>query len=223
LALVIAAHGAVVGFALTRRPVVDQPTPRPPIFADVLIAERPDPTPVPEPTPPQPEQVPDTTPPPDLQRSVPAPRLAVAETAPLEEPVTVAHPEIPAVEPGPIAETAPTATEPARESAAALAGDPDEVRNYIAAVMRQLQRHKTYPRPLKKAKVEGTVLVEFTIDRHGRLVASTVKRGSGHPDLDRAALDMLARADPLPGIPDFMQRNELALAIPVEYSLITDR
>jgi protein TonB len=104
-----------------------------------------------------------------------------------------------------------------------LPGNPDAVRNYINAVMRQLHRHKTYPRELKKAKVEGTVVLEFTIDRDGRLCASSVQRSSGSPELDRAALDMLARADPLPAIPDFMNRDELALAIPVEYSLITDR
>ena len=58
---------------------------------------------------------------------------------------------------------------------------------------------------------------------NGRLLASGVKQTSGHAELDRAAMDMLARANPLPAIPEFMNRDELALAIPVEYSLITDR
>jgi protein TonB len=112
---------------------------------------------------------------------------------------------------------------PERATADSLPGSRDEVRQYIAAVMRQLNKHKTYPRELKKAKTEGTVTLQFTIDRNGRLVASGVKQSSGHPELDRAAMEMLARADPLPAIPEFMNRNELALAIPVEYSLITDR
>jgi protein TonB len=65
--------------------------------------------------------------------------------------------------------------------------------------------------------------VQFRIDRDGHLLTSDVKQSSGHPELDRAAMDMLVRAEPLPAIPDFMNRDELALAIPVEYSLITDR
>jgi protein TonB len=142
--------------------------------------------------------------------------------------VTVAPAEVePAAQsaaPAPDAATAPPATNaPARSSLDSLPGRPDDVRKYIAAVMRQLHRHKKYPRELKKAKIEGTVVVQFTIDHDGHLIASDVKQSSGHTELDRAAMEMLARADPLPAIPDFMSRDELALAIPVEYSLITDR
>jgi len=118
---------------------------------------------------------------------------------------------------------APVNAEPARTTTAALPGRPDDVKRYVAALMRQLNRHKTYPAELKKAKTEGRVVLQFTLDKAGRLVASAVKQSSGHPALDRAALDMLTRASPLPAIPDFMARDELALAIPVEYSLITDR
>jgi protein TonB len=105
----------------------------------------------------------------------------------------------------------------------ALPGSQDEVRQYIAAVMRELNRHKKYPRDLKKAKVEGTVIIRFTIDRSGRLIESSVQQSSGHAGLDQAAMDMLTGAAPLPSIPEFMNRDELALAVPVDYSLITDR
>ncbi|MBP9592708.1 MAG: energy transducer TonB [Steroidobacteraceae bacterium] len=161
----------------------------------------------------------------------PTPVLAVPETAPTPPAADiVASAEAPPEVPGPIAaseviESAQPAppTAPARATADALPGNPDDVRNYLAAVMRQLNRYKTYPRALKKARIEGTVVIQFTIDHDGQLLASAVQQGSGQADLDRAALDMLARANPLPAIPDFMNRDELALAIPVEYSLITDR
>jgi protein TonB len=152
--------------------------------------------------------------------------LAVAESAPVPAPPTVAPPPVeqatPSLEPADVpAEASPGP--PPRSSLDSLSGNPDDMRKYIAAIMRQLNRHKTYARELKKAKIEGTVLIQFTIDREGRLLASGVKQTSGHAELDRAAMDMLARANPLPAIPDFMNRDELALAIPVEYSLITDR
>ena len=48
-----------------------------------------------------------------------------------------------------------------------------------------------------------------------------VKNGSGYPALDRAALDMVERANPVPAIPDALARDRLSLAIPIEFSLIT--
>jgi len=149
--------------------------------------------------------------------------VAVPEPAP----VSVAADTVPIVStdepPAPAAPVEPQVREPANSSPASLPVNDDEFRRYIASIMRQLHRHKTYPRELKKARIEGTVVLQFTIDRDGRLLASNVKQGSGHDELDRSAMEMLTRANPLPAIPDFMNRDELALAIPVEYSLITDR
>ena len=226
LAIVVFGHAAVLGAALYVRPAVDQLPPPPPIMASVILPVADEIAPAeaePEARPPEPTR---TSPPPAPREPNPQPVLAVPESAPVPAPATVTPPP---VEPLPQssetsdvrAETPPVA--PARASLDSLSGNPDDVRKYIAAIMRQLNRHKTYARDLKKAKIEGTVVLKFTIDREGRLLASGVKQTSGHAELDRAAMDMLARANPLPAIPDFMNRDELALAIPVEYSLITDR
>jgi protein TonB len=229
LALVLAAHAAVVAALIQSRATVDKMTASTPIFAEILLPERGEPVDqTPEPPPPDVTPKPPTPPPRPLPRQPdPEPRLAIPEAALAPADSTVATPTVePApesAEPVPNAPPVQTPSEPVRASLDSLPGSPDDVRKYIAAIMRELHRHKTYPRELKKAKVEGTLVVQFTIDRHGHLLASDVKQSSGHPELDRAAMAMLARADPLPAIPDFMNRDELALAIPVEYSLITDR
>lgn len=225
LSLVVTGHVLALAALLHVRPQVDREAPPPPIFAEVLAP--PSEAPV-EPVAPPAAPVEPVTPqqPSPPSRPVPAdpapaPPLAVPETVPAPSSALVAMAPVDLPAPSPTA--AAPGPEPTRAGADALAGNPDEVRRYIAAIMRQLNRHKTYPRELKKAKVEGTVVLEFTIDAAGRLLASAVKQGSGHPELDRAAMEMLARANPLPSIPGFMDRDELALAIPVEYSLITDR
>ncbi len=230
----VAAHALILGWVTGVRLQVERNPPPPPIFARIVVPDTAEPaSPGPEPDPVPPEEVVAETRPPRPVPAVPDPTpvLAVPETAPTPPAADiVASAEAPPEVPGPIAaseviESAQPAppTAPARATADALPGNPDDVRNYLAAVMRQLNRYKTYPRALKKARIEGTVVIQFTIDHDGQLLASAVQQGSGQADLDRAALDMLARANPLPAIPDFMNRDELALAIPVEYSLITDR
>jgi protein TonB len=115
------------------------------------------------------------------------------------------------------------AAAPRQAPSVALGADRDDVQRYLAALMRQLHRYKSYPSALKRDKVEGHVVVQFTLNAGGQIVASRVERSSGHAGLDQAALQMLARANPLPAIPDSMNRTELTLSVPVEYSLITDR
>lgn len=95
--------------------------------------------------------------------------------------------------------------------------------DYLAELFRKLARHKVYPAELKKNRVEGRVVVKFTLAADGRVMNSSIQQSSGHESLDAAALQMLNRASPLPAIPSWMNRSELTLAVPVEYSLLTDR
>ena len=88
--------------------------------------------------------------------------------------------------------------------------------------MAWLNRYKDYPPEVKKRKQQGTVVLAFSINRAGEVLASRIRTSSGYPLLDRAALDMLARAAPLPPMPDSMPRERLHLAVPIEYSLITE-
>ena len=99
------------------------------------------------------------------------------------------------------------------------AGDPS---SYFSALIAWLNQYKDYPAAVKKRKQQGVVVVAFTIDRSGAVLASSVQHSSGYPLLDRAALDMLDRASPLPAMPESMPQQRLNLAVPVEYSLVTE-
>jgi len=67
---------------------------------------------------------------------------------------------------------------------------------YEAQVIAWLERHKRHPGGLA-----GRIIVRFTLDRRGRLLASSVVSGDGEKRLERAALSQLQEAAPFPRPP----------------------
>ncbi|MCC7126510.1 MAG: TonB family protein [Acidobacteria bacterium] len=166
-----------------------------------------------------PKRITPPPPPKPLPRVAPAPPPApvarAAEAEPTLPPVASA--------PGATASSAATAPTATPQRTAGSSGSPQDNRAYLSALLQQLNRFKVYPPALRQAKVEGRVVLTFTIDALGRVTFADVQRTSGHAALDAAAERMLARASPLPAIPSAMGKTSLTLSVPIEYSLLTDR
>lgn len=90
-------------------------------------------------------------------------------------------------------------------------------KNYAATLLTWLEKHKEYPRMARSRRQQGTVIVYFIVDRDGIIITSRIEQTSGYSALDDEALKMLARAQPLPGIPNDIEGNSLALVVPVEF------
>lgn len=96
------------------------------------------------------------------------------------------------------------------------------LRGYYSDLAALIDANKDYPGEVKKEKQEGTVIVNFAINRQGWLLSSAIHKSSGYPLLDKAALATLERSNPFPPIPKSIDRDILKIAVPISYTLITN-
>lgn len=76
-----------------------------------------------------------------------------------------------------------------------------------------LNRFKKYPPGASRKNVE--IVVSFTLDRSGHVVASGILKGSGDAAFDDAALAMMKRSDPVPIPPPRVADEGLTFTLPV--------
>jgi periplasmic protein TonB len=150
----------------------------------------------------------------------PNPEVALESKPPEPEPVqTPQESQPPAPE-----TTAPQATQVAKADVAAapMQGAPSvDTSNAIPSwrneVVAKLERNKRFPHGAERSR--GTAQVFFSIDRQGQVTASRVVKSSGSAALDRAALDMIARAAPFPPPPPALAGPEVRLTVPVRFNM----
>jgi periplasmic protein TonB len=163
---------------------------------------------------PAPETMVEQAPLPDLPQPKPQEEMKV-ERPPDEAPAEVALPvEKP---PEKIQQVSPP---PAPVTAQKVKGAAPKVEaSWQTSLMRQLQRVKRYPASSQSRKEEGIVLLSFSLDRNGHVLAHSIARSSGHADLDNEVLDMIMRAQPLPPFPESMTQTQIDLTVPIRFSL----
>ena len=102
-----------------------------------------------------------------------------------------------------------SAPNPGQQSEGAETGRASWLSEFIA----HMRSYNTYS--ASGSKESGTVRVGVTIDRNGRLLSHRVVGSSGSPTLDRAALDIVQRAQPFPRFPTSMSQAQMVEVIPL--------
>ena len=131
--------------------------------------------------------------------------------------------ETPAIVPEPVVKP-PEKVEEARPPAPVTAqrvtgGVPRIEPSWQSSLVRQLQRYKRYPSEAQSRSEEGIVLLSFSLDRTGHVLAHRIARSSGFADLDNEVMAMIMRAEPLPAFPPSMPQPQLDLTVPIRFSL----
>lgn len=112
---------------------------------------------------------------------------------------------------------APATTAPLLRPAPPAATTSSAPSSWQARLLAHLEQHKRFPASAQSRRLQGVVHIRFSMNRQGRVLTSKVEHGSGHGSLDRAALEMLARAQPLPQPPPEVEGDSIELVVPVEF------
>ena len=92
--------------------------------------------------------------------------------------------------------------------------------SWQSQVLSHLAHFKRYPGDARQRKRAGAAWVRFQVDRDGKLLASELITSSGTVLLDREALQVLQRAQPLPAPPaPVLHQGTVTVTLPVSFKL----
>jgi protein TonB len=155
------------------------------------------------------------------------PKVEIKKAKPVEKPKAEAKKEEPVAKPkgeqpvrtarleetGKSAETsvAQKASSPA-PSGASAAGLAD----WSTRLRAHIERHKRFPADADPAR-GGLARVSFVVDLQGRVLSQRLAGSSGSAALDREAISLLQRAQPLPPPPREMGRSSVSVTLPINF------
>ena len=120
--------------------------------------------------------------------------------------------------------SAPSTAERRAERAAAPAPgaashNSDALPNWKSRLVAQLERYKRYPSEAQSRGEHGVAQLAFSIDRSGGVHHARIVRSSGSSLLDRETLALVERAQPLPPPPPDVGGSQIAIVVPIRYSI----
>ncbi|MEZ9240162.1 energy transducer TonB [Vibrio splendidus] len=90
--------------------------------------------------------------------------------------------------------------------------------NWQQTLHAHLEKQKKYPRKAKRMKQRGTPVIRFTMDRKGHVLDVVLVKSSGTSSLDKEAIDLVYRAQPLTKPPSTIAGNKLSLTLPINFT-----
>lgn len=89
---------------------------------------------------------------------------------------------------------------------------------YRSALSAWLERHKKYPIAARQRGEEGSAVLQFRVDREGRIIRYVLPRSTGYAELDRAVHELM-QGPRLPPFPASMTQPEIELAVTIRFNL----
>ena len=189
------------------------PEPDPPVVtASVQPPDEPLPKPIEPPAPPVEATPLPETPPMLAEVVLPPPRPPIRQEKPKH------HRRVADLNSAP-PRTEHTAAHPVAPAPGASAHDPNAAPRWKTELVSRLQRYKRYPSEAQARGEQGGAQLSFSVDRSGAVHNPRIVRSSGSSLLDRATLDLIARAAPLPPPPPEVTGARISIVVPINYNL----
>jgi len=90
--------------------------------------------------------------------------------------------------------------------------------NFQRTLLRHIEHYQNYPSAARRLRLQGTVVVLFSMRRDGAVLDVRIKTSSGATILDEEAGATIRRAQPLPPIPPELPER-LNIIVPVAFNL----
>lgn len=187
----------------------------------LAAAPKPAPPPPPEVQPEEPEPQPKLV-------EAPKPKLAIAPPKPKPkpkppkpvEPKPQVKPEDNPPQETPPAPVAAADDKPAAPQQAAVSAPSKAEISWQSKLLSHLSKYKRYPEDARRRGFEGVNRLRFVVDANGKVLSYSLAGKSGSASLDRATLEMIRRAQPLPPPPaEMLKDGSLEIVAPFVYSL----
>lgn len=90
---------------------------------------------------------------------------------------------------------------------------------YRSSIIKRALRQVEYPRSSVRRGHEGTVLLELTVDRKGKMLSLETARKTRYKQLNKAAISAVYDAGALPAVPAGLEGDNITVSIPVKFTL----
>ena len=92
---------------------------------------------------------------------------------------------------------------------------------WMRAVTDRVGQFFYYPPDALSARIFGVAMVHFVVRRNGQIDRLAIGKSSGNEGLDKAAIDIMQKAQPLPPIPDRMHTDRVDGTLPINFGVRT--
>lgn len=90
---------------------------------------------------------------------------------------------------------------------------------WMRAVSERVSQFFYYPSGALAVHRTGLVMVHFVVRRNGQVDKLQIGKSSGDGELDKAAIDIMRKAQPLPPIPDRMHADRVDGELPINFGV----